>query len=52
MGASATASCKIISFPLSAATSTESQDTVCWSDDPHRVLARLREITGRREWWR
>ncbi len=25
---------------------------VYWSDTPDRVLERLRQITGRREWWR
>jgi hypothetical protein len=25
---------------------------VYWSDTPDRVLERLRQITGRKEWWR
>jgi hypothetical protein len=26
--------------------------TVLWADNPEFVLERLRDITGRKEWWR
>jgi hypothetical protein len=47
---SATASCAILTFPLSVPESAEIENPVYWSDPPERVLQRLRELRGPK-WW-
>ena len=44
-------SCNILNCPIYAER-PESEAPVFWSDNPELVLKRLRQITGRREWWR
>jgi hypothetical protein len=43
--------CKILNFPINEER-PKSEAPVLWSDHPELVLERLRQITGRREWWR
>lgn len=43
-------SCTILAFPI-LAERPKPETPVCWSDRPELLLERLRQITGRREWW-
>jgi hypothetical protein len=45
------AACTILSFPIQAE-EPKSEAPVLWGYSPELVLERLRQITGRREWWR
>jgi hypothetical protein len=41
--------CKIVAFPIGFA-QPKPETSVCWSDPPELVLARLRALHGP-EWW-
>jgi hypothetical protein len=43
--------CKIVPFPIQAE-QPKYEAAVLWGDNPELVLERLRQITGRQEWWR
>jgi hypothetical protein len=42
--------CTILVYPIQAE-HPKAPTPICWSDDPDRVLARLRLLRGP-EWWR
>ena len=45
------ATCTILTSPIHTER-PKSEAPVLWGDSPELVLERLRQITGRREWWR
>jgi hypothetical protein len=42
---------ELLDFPIRAEL-PKFEAAVLWGDNPELVLERLRQITGRREWWR